>query len=181
MEKYHSVLLKEIRNPVEGLQIILMLYFHVPIEILLDKQPEIITKHFKPAILRECMSTLFNGKMMHQLPRDWLPEMHFPIARGMKWYISQQTGCQEAGSEIRGLHKTLSDTQPNLNDYVIPQKKQRAKGFLSSVTAIAERTDGNQLALFSFCEYPSQCRPSFSLAALPLPLYSVCLPLIITI
>lgn len=170
MEKYHSVLLKEIRNPLEGLQIILMLYFHVPIEILLDKQPEIITKYFKPAILRECMSTFFNGKMMHQLPRDWLPEMHFPIARGMKWYISQQTGCQEAetdirlhipkgiwnyhmgnkfsGSEIRGLHKTLSDTQPNLNDYVIPQKKQRAKGFLSSVTAITEKTDGNQLALF---------------------------------
>ena len=87
-------------------------------------------------------------------------------------------GNKFSGSEIRGLHKTLSDTQPNLNDYVIPQKKQRAKGFLSSVTAITERTDGNQLALFSFCEYPSQCLPSFSLAALPLPLYSVCLPLI---
>lgn len=88
MGKNHSVLLEEMRNPVKGLQIILMLYFHVQIEILLDKQPEIITKHFKPSILCECMSTLFNGKMMHQLPRDWLPEMHFPIAKGMKWYIS---------------------------------------------------------------------------------------------
>lgn len=77
----------------KGLQIILMLHFHVQIEILLDKQPEIITKHFKPATLLEGMSTLFNGKMMHQLPRDWLPEMHFPIAEGMKQYISQKTGC----------------------------------------------------------------------------------------
>lgn len=88
MGENHSVLLEEMRSPVKGLQIILMLYFHVQIEILLDKQPEIITKHFKPAIPCECMSTLFNGKMMHQLPRDWLPEMHFPIAKGMKWYIS---------------------------------------------------------------------------------------------
>lgn len=72
----------------KGLQIILMLYFHVQIEVLLDKQPEVITKHFKPAILCECTSTLFNGKMMHPLPRDWLLEMHLPIAKGMKWYIS---------------------------------------------------------------------------------------------
>ncbi|KAI5146817.1 Cerebral Cavernous Malformations 2 Protein [Manis pentadactyla] len=58
----------------------------IPSEILLDKQPEIITKHFKPAIRCECMSTLFNGKLMHQLPRDRLPERHFPIAKGMKCY-----------------------------------------------------------------------------------------------
>jgi hypothetical protein len=62
MRKNHSVLLKEIKNPVEGLQITLMLYFHVQTEMLLDKQPEIITKHFKAAILSECMDTLFNGK-----------------------------------------------------------------------------------------------------------------------
>lgn len=84
---------EEIRNPAQGLQIILTLYFRVQIEILLDKQPEIITKHFKPEILSKCMSTLFNGKMMHQLPGDWLPETHFPIANGMKWYISLKTGC----------------------------------------------------------------------------------------
>lgn len=88
MEKNPSVLLEEIRNSVNGLQIVLMLYFHVQIEILLDKQPEIISKHFKPAIRCECMSTLFNGKLMHQLPRDRLPERHFPIAKGMTRYIS---------------------------------------------------------------------------------------------
>lgn len=88
MKKNNSVLLEEIRNPVEWLQIIFMLYFHVQTEILLDKQPEIITKHFKPAILSECMDILFNGKIMHQLPREWLLEIHFPIAKGMKWHIS---------------------------------------------------------------------------------------------
>lgn len=79
---------EEIRKPVEGLQIILKLHFYVQIEILFDRQPEIITKLFKTAILSECMSTLFNGKMMHQLPRTWLPEMQFPIAKGMEWHIS---------------------------------------------------------------------------------------------
>lgn len=57
-----SVLLEEIRNPVSASQIILMLCFHVQIEIVPDKEPEIITEHFKPAILCECTSTLFNGK-----------------------------------------------------------------------------------------------------------------------
>ena len=38
---------EEIRKPVEGLQIILKLYFYVQIEILFDRQPEIITKLFK--------------------------------------------------------------------------------------------------------------------------------------
>lgn len=69
----------------EGLGIILTLYSHVQVEILPDKHPEVITEHFTPAVLRECMSTLFNGKMMHRLPRDWLLEMHFPIAKGVKW------------------------------------------------------------------------------------------------
>lgn len=46
------------------------------------------------------------------------------------------TGNRFSGWEIKRVHKTVSDIQPNLKGYAILQKKERAKGFLGSVTTI---------------------------------------------